>query len=376
MDTPKVTFIVPCYKLAHLLTECVESILSQTYRNVEVLIMDDCSPDNTAEVARGFTDPRVTHVRNEPNLGHLKNYNKGIALATGEYIWLISADDKLRVPHAVARYVEVMEANPRVGYAFCPGLGLRDGRETEIVNWATLDGPDAIMNGRVFLRRLLQSNCVLAPAGLVRRECYDRVGAFPLDLPFAGDWYLWCLFALHYDVAYFAEPMVNYREHSGSMTDAMIAGNLKRLSADELAVRWRMKSLIEQAGDGPLAEHCRSAIVDYYVRALSAKTWRGAQFRLSLEDFDESLRTYVRDAGDCEAMRRDVLAAVGDHLYWDSSLGTDVRLYRLAVQHGKPNARLWTKYAILRLGPVGALMMRTLSGLRAVARRGQTRGAS
>src|SRR5689334_6401876 len=175
MSAPKVTFIVPCYKLAHLLPECIDSILAQTFGDFEILIMDDASPDNTAEVARGFTDPRVKHVRNDPNLGHLRNYNKGINLAAGEYIWLISADDRLRSTNALERYVRVMDAHPRVGFAFCPGIGIRDGKETEIVNWATIDSPDAILNGRTFLRRLLESNCILAPSGLVRRACYENV---------------------------------------------------------------------------------------------------------------------------------------------------------------------------------------------------------
>src|SRR5580704_11101803 len=97
-DAPTVSFIVPCYKLAHLLPECVTSILSQSYRQFEVLILDDCSPDNTREVARSFHDSRVKYVRNEKNLGHLQNYNHGIAMARGRYVWLISADDRLRKP--------------------------------------------------------------------------------------------------------------------------------------------------------------------------------------------------------------------------------------------------------------------------------------
>src|SRR5947209_11370258 len=85
---PKVSFVVPCYKLAHLLPECINSILSQTFKDFEILIMDDCSPDNTEEIARSFKDPRVKHIRNDPNLGHLRNYNKGIELSRGRYIWL------------------------------------------------------------------------------------------------------------------------------------------------------------------------------------------------------------------------------------------------------------------------------------------------
>src|SRR5208283_2490112 len=80
MTPPTVSFIVPCYKLAHLLPNCVHSILMQTYRDFEVLIMDDCSPDATPQVAQSFQDPRVKHIRNDPNLGHLRNYNHGIGL--------------------------------------------------------------------------------------------------------------------------------------------------------------------------------------------------------------------------------------------------------------------------------------------------------
>src|SRR3954451_17652801 len=106
---PTVSFVVPCYKLSHLLADCVSSILAQTYGDFEVLIMDDCSPDDTPAVAQSFGDSRVQHIRNEANLGHLRNYNKGVQLARGKYIWLISADDKLRKPHVLENYVQVLE---------------------------------------------------------------------------------------------------------------------------------------------------------------------------------------------------------------------------------------------------------------------------
>lgn len=367
MKSPKVTFFVPCYKLAHLLPECVNSILAQTCGDFEILIMDDCSPDNTPEVARTFTDPRVQHIRNPENLGHLRNYNKAIALARGEYIWLISADDQLRTPDILERYLAVMEANPRVGYAFCPGVGVCDSKETGILEWARLDQPDGILNGRAFLRRrLLQSNCILAPAGMVRRECYTRLGGFPLDLPFAGDWFLWSAFALHYDVAYFAEPMVNYREHSDSMTGILIADDIRRLSRDDFAVRWRMKALIEQAGDDDLAQHSLNMIVNDYVSSLASKTWRGTKFRISLEEFKRSLAMHARDDDERNRIRTRVLAELGGRLFWDQHLETDLALYRLAVQHGGFNPRLWLKYGVVRLGRVGVLIMRTMSALRAV----------
>jgi len=367
--SPKVSFVVPCYKLAHLLPECVESILAQTHRNLEVLIMDDCSPDDTSAVARSFNDARVRHVRNDPNLGHLRNYNKGISLASGDYIWLISADDRLRRPYVVQRYVAAMEANPRLGYAFCTGMSLQDGRETGIVGWADLQRPDGILGGRQFLRRLLESNCVLAPAGLVRRECYERIGTFPTDLPFAGDWYLWCIFALYYDVAYFAEPMVNYREHSASMTDAMIGKDIRLLARDDQEVRWRILERLEQEGEADLAEHCRETLVNYFRTVMTSASWRGGRYRMSLGEFEQFLATHARDSGEAQDIRKRVFAGIGKKLYWDDQFTPDLEIYRLALEYGPPNRKLRLKYMLLRLGGPGAALLFTLSALRVALRR-------
>ena len=358
---PRVTFIVPCYKLAHLLPECLDSILGQSFSDLEILVMDDHSPDDTPAVVARYTDPRVRHVRNDPNLGHLRNYNKGIGMARGEYIWLISADDLLRSPQVLERYVRAMDANPRVGYASCTGMGLRDGRETEIVGWADLKRPDAIIDGREFLHRLLESNCVLAPAGMVRRAAYERAGMFPLDLPFAGDWYLWCVFALHFDVAYFAEPMVNYREHSASMTDTLIDRDIRLLAQDDLAVRWRMWDHLTAAGEEDLARHCVDTIVDYYAGALSSRKWRGGKYRMRLAEFEESLATNAKGRIDQEALRVRVFAAVGGQLYWDPDWAPEPELYRLALRHGPSNPKLWAKYAFTRLGAPGQWLMSALS---------------
>ncbi len=82
---------------------------------------------------------------------------------------------------------------------------------------------DRIFPGHALLKKLLRANFVLTAAGMVRRECYEKVSFFPLDMPWCGDWYLWCVFALHYDVAYFAEPMVCYRKHAAEYDQHSLA---------------------------------------------------------------------------------------------------------------------------------------------------------
>src|SRR5262245_46075922 len=112
MITPKVSFVVLCHKLAHFLGDCVNSILNQSYGDFEVIIMDDCSPDNTPEVAKQFKDPRVIYIRNETNLGFVPNFDKGVKLSRGSYLWVISADDCLRSRDVLQKYVDLLEKNP------------------------------------------------------------------------------------------------------------------------------------------------------------------------------------------------------------------------------------------------------------------------
>src|SRR4029077_1650216 len=182
MKDPKVSFVVPCYNLAGYLQECVKSILSQTFPDFEVLIMDDSSHDQTPEVANSFSDSRIKYYRNESNLGHLRNYNRGIGLASGQYIWLISADDSLRCSYVLEHFVGAMERTPNAGYVFCPVMDVDD-HGSKLGTYSFHGAVDRTFHGREFLKRLLYGNLVPSASGMVRKDCYDRLGAFPLDMP-------------------------------------------------------------------------------------------------------------------------------------------------------------------------------------------------
>ena len=274
---PKVTFVVPCYKLAHLLSECVTSILQQTYTDFELLIMDDCSPDNTPEIAASFADPRVKHIRNPRNLGHLQNYNKGIAAARGEYVWLISADDTLRRRYALERYVQLLDKHPNVGYVFSPAVRLRDGQEWGTLAYSICWHKDEIFDGRKWLTQLIQRNRVVAASAMARKECYEKLSAFPLNLPWNGDWYLWCLFALYSDVGYFAEPMVCYREHDLNITHSLLADALSHCTSADIAMPWIIKPIAERAGFPLLAQECVRSAAREYVRRIKSDSELSAQ---------------------------------------------------------------------------------------------------
>lgn len=373
MRAPMVSFVVLCYKLAHLLPECVDSILSQTYPDLEVLIMDDCSPDNTAEVATSFHDPRVKHIRNHQNLGLLGNQNEGIRLSRGKYVWIISADDYLRRPYILQRYVELMEKHPRVGYAFCSGVGVRDSQETGVLGYSKYRNRDGIVNGHVFLNKLLYGNIVLAASAMARRECYDKTSLFPLDVVWAGaqvdmrwvvDWYLWCIFALWFDVAYFAEPMVCYREHDLSLSNDLTQ-NVAMCAAADIAVPWLVRQKANECGLEKLSEDCLRAVAHEYARHGKSKRYRGATSCMSVNDFEESLCRSTESERERNWIRARFYAAKGDAFFSKGDLPAARRFYLDSLHKDPRMAKVYGKL-LFSLGKPGKYLLRLLRSVRGI----------
>lgn len=363
MKNPTVSFIVPCYKLAHLLPECVESILSQSFGDFELLIMDDLSPDDTETVVRSFSDSRVKYIRNETNLGHLRNYNKGIGLAKGRYIWLISADDRLRRPYILERYLETLARHPSVGYACCSGVGLKDGLETGLVQYSVYSDRDRIVPGKSFLKRLLKLNFVLAASGLVRRECYDRLGLFPLDMPWAGDWYLWCLFAMHFDVAYFAEPMVCYRQHELSMTTSLMQKGAGACCEEDVAIAWAIKQKADEAGFRKLSRECLKAIALLYSRNIASRRYAMSRPSSTLDQFEESLARHCSSAPEQRRLRAQVYSGMASEYYWQGDSALAKTFTRAALKESPLMIDVRLKELLLSLGKPGDFVRKALSSL-------------
>ncbi len=365
MPDPTVSFIVPCYKLAHLLPECIHSILSQTYSDFEVLIMDDCSPDNTAEVASSFLDPRVKHIRNEPNLGHLRNYNKGISLSRGKYVWLISADDYLKSPEVLKRYVELLEEHPKIGYAFCPGFGVGTSFETQLMgSYSFRNDRDRVIPGHLLLKKLLRSNFILAASGMVRRECYDKVSVFPLDMPYAGDWYLWAVFALHYDVGYFAEPMVCYRKHELSMTSVLFQKSADVCCEEDVAVLWAVKEKADDGGLRNMSMECLDALGEVYARNIASSRYGMSVPSLSLEEFEESLLRHSKVEVERSRVRASVFAAMGNQYYWQGKSVLAKKYYQEALARNPRLFSVYMKMLLLSLGKRGDSLRKAIFSVR------------
>lgn len=110
----KVTVLMPTYNVAPYVKEAIESVLQQTYRDFELLVIDDCSTDNTVAIVRQINDPRIRVVQNERNLGLAENLNRGLSLISTEYVSRMDGDD-IAEPQWLEREVSILDSHPDIG---------------------------------------------------------------------------------------------------------------------------------------------------------------------------------------------------------------------------------------------------------------------
>ena len=214
-----VDVIVPCYRYGRFLRACVSSVLEQQGVNVRVLIIDDCSPDHTAEVAAQLRaeDQRVSYIRHESNQGHISTYNEGIDWTRSEYYLLLSADDYL-LPGALNRTVSFMDKHPSVTLAFGQAITQRDQTGVDQIIPAAMSDAWEMVSGRVFIKRSGATNCVPTPAAIVRTAVQKRVGGYRPELPHSGDMEMWLRLASHGDIGISQAFHAVYRRHDDNMS--------------------------------------------------------------------------------------------------------------------------------------------------------------
>lgn len=218
--SPRVSIVVTCYNYGRFVVEAVESLLSQTFQDLEVIVVDDASPDNSRQVLldRYSDNPRVRLVLHDTNQGHIRSYNEGLASARGEFVGVLAADDFCLRTDAVERQVAVFDRYPEVGFvyaAYCE-VDVNSRTVRAFQPWPA----DYVRDGFEEFRSLIYRNYVSHSGTLVRRSAHDVLGLYDVDLPHAGDWDLWLRVASRYAVGYIAEPLFAYRVHGTNMSIA------------------------------------------------------------------------------------------------------------------------------------------------------------
>jgi Glycosyl transferase family 2 len=222
-----VQVIIPCYNYGRYLDGCVTSVLSQEGVDVSVLIINDCSTDNTLDICRRLqaADRRVSFIHHEVNKGHIATYNEGLMLASSDYLVLLSADDLL-TSGALRRAADLMDRNPSVGLVYGHALTFQDEApnsfRTKVSGWT-------IWSGAEWIEMMCRTgrNFIVCPEVVMRTNVQRRIGGYTAELPHSGDMEMWLRAAAVSDVGRIrGADQACYRTHSSSMQRTIHAGML------------------------------------------------------------------------------------------------------------------------------------------------------
>ena len=249
--TPTVSVIVPNYNHARFLPKRIESILGQTYQDFELILLDDCSEDESRSVLSAYAaDARVRVEFNGANSGTpFKQWNKGVRMAQGKYVWIAESDDYAD-EGLLEHLVKLLETDEGVAYAYCRSWRTDENGEVDGLIDA-FDPPDLARWSRDFCSEgvdacrlyFVQTNIVAnASAVVFRKSVYEAVGGADETLRLCGDWKLWAAMALRGKIGYVSEPLNYYRFHGGSVRSG--TGSDGRGVAEAIrVVRWIMSNV-------------------------------------------------------------------------------------------------------------------------------------
>jgi glycosyltransferase involved in cell wall biosynthesis len=229
MNPPKVSVLIPTYNYARYLAEAIESVLEQDFQDFELLIADDCSDDNTAEVVRPFCirDARVRFSVNSSNLGMVNNWNQCLAQARGEYIKFLFGDDKLAHPQALSKMLALMRQYPSAVLAASARIILDE--ESNAVD-VYRDLAEGCHDGRKIITAYLMENgknLVGEPSAVMFRK-KDAQRGFAPKYQQITDVEMWIHLLEKGDLAYTREPLCAFRCHPFQQTERNTASGVSR----------------------------------------------------------------------------------------------------------------------------------------------------
>jgi glycosyltransferase involved in cell wall biosynthesis len=304
---PKVSVIIPNYNHARYLRQRIDSVLSQTLQDFEAILLDDCSTDESRSVLSEYAkDPRVRIEFNEKNSGStFKQWNKGVRLARGEYIWIAESDDYADT-HLLEKLVSRLDAEPSAVLSYCRSWRVSaDGELSGYLDtylpalgsqkWTgdfRADGNEECRKYLVFCNTVLSASSVL-----FRRKVYLQVGGADETLALCGDWKTWASMALTGGtITYVGEPLNYYRFHDASVTEKSLRNGIWALEALHVVDWILQKVTLDETGRRKLGELLSHLWVPAVLngRIPNSVRWRILRHAMSIDR--RALRKLLRTA--------------------------------------------------------------------------------
>ena len=216
-----VSIIVTSYNHAEFLDQRMKSLLNQSYQNVEIIVVDDCSTDNSLDVLEPFKkNPQVSIVALDNNNGYAEACNIGVGLSRGDFIMFAECDD-YNLPNHVEDLLKCFHRHPGIGVVFC--------KSNMVDNHGNLLGDDFQFREKTFkkychrdtvisspdMQRFFLIHCVIPnmSAALIYKKYYEAVGGLDPSFRACADWDFWCRISTQCDFYYTTQRMNNFRTH-------------------------------------------------------------------------------------------------------------------------------------------------------------------
>jgi glycosyltransferase involved in cell wall biosynthesis len=216
-EPPKVSICIPTYNYAHYITDAIESVISQTLRDFELIIIDDCSTDNTVEIVKKYLtlDARIKLYNNIKNIGLENNFNRCIELASGKYVKVMCADDLLE-PTCIGKSVKLLEEHPSASLLSCSRqVVTSDLLPIRILSFSV---KSEFLSGHSVIRKcLFHGNLIGEPtATLFKKENATR--GFRTEYKQLLDLEMWLHLLEKGDFLFIPEALCKFRRHEGQRT--------------------------------------------------------------------------------------------------------------------------------------------------------------
>jgi|TARA_B100001964_G_C14230276_1_gene599677 glycosyltransferase involved in cell wall biosynthesis len=208
LKNPKISVILPVYNGEKYLAEAIESILAQTFRHFELIIVDDGSTDRSLEIIEGHSDKRIHVIRNSENLGITKSLNIGLKKGKGEYVARHDADD-VSLPNRLEEQLKYLEANLEVGVVGTNVYNIRE--DGTVVGSSSLDLEPTF-------EKLLKGNRIVHGSVMMRKHVLEEHNYYNEDFGCSQDYELWLRISKGYLIKNIKNPLYKLRSHKGRLS--------------------------------------------------------------------------------------------------------------------------------------------------------------
>jgi glycosyltransferase involved in cell wall biosynthesis len=214
---PKVSVIIPTHNRAEYLRCAIESVLKQTFKDLEIIVVDDNSTDNTAEVVKRFEDRQIKYIRKNANKGPSAARNTAISVSTGKYIAFLDDDDEW-VPNKLQRQIELLDrCQPNICGVYSNRLVL-DKSTNQLIS----GNPQADKLRGNLLYQLLTGSPIHTSTVLLRKKCLDKVGFFDETMFYMEDRDLWIRLSVKWAFEYIDDPLsIAYVHKQGHLSESL-----------------------------------------------------------------------------------------------------------------------------------------------------------